>query len=322
MRNSTTRRRTTRFAIAAISATAGAALLATAVPAGAATRTGDTADRAVTVVEKATGTVDIANSTPAPGTPAKAETRTERGLVTVSTPARATGSVTATSEAAGSLALTLPGAKGAEGVKAGAGTVVYPDAASSTDVAVQPTTDGGARALVTLKDAKAPEEQRFGLELPPGAEISGDGEEGFEITKETAEGVHLTLGTIEAPWAKDANGRPVPTGYRLDGTSIVQTVRVDDETAFPVVADPKFTWGIVTGTGYFNKAETKKIANNGALVAMGSWALPPGLNAYVTMHAAAITKVALSAKANKRCIKIKFAAGLFVPGEYSGGYCK
>ncbi len=134
--------------------------------------------------------------------------------------------------------------------------------------------------------------------------------------------MYLPVATIEAPWAKDANGESVPTSYKLDGNDIVQTVETNDKTAFPVVADPKFTWGWVTGTAYFKKSETKKIANNGALAAMGSWALPPGLNAYVGMHAAAITKVATSAKNNKRCIKIKFAGGLFVPGEYSGGYCK
>jgi hypothetical protein len=305
-----------------VSTIGAAALIFGTVPAAFASDTPSPAERTAAVIEKATGTADIAASADAPGTPAKAVIHTENGQVTVNTPSQATGSVTASSEVSGTLGLALPGTEGVDGVKAGAGTVVYPNASSSTDIAVQPTTDGGARTLVTLRSGEAPARQSFGLDLPQGAEILENGEGGFEITKETTEGVHLTLGTVEPAWAKDANGNPVATSYKLDGNNIVQTVEVNDKTAFPVVADPKFTWGIVTGTAYFNKGETKKIANNGALVAMGSWALPAGLNAYVTAHAAAITKVANSAKNNKRCIKIKFAAGLFLPGEYSGGYCK
>lgn len=48
----------------------------------------------------------------------------------------------------------------------------------------------------------------------------------------------LILGTFALPWAKDANGKPVATSYRIDGDSIVQTLKFDANTAFPVVADP------------------------------------------------------------------------------------
>ncbi|MDK1475280.1 hypothetical protein QNO07_17960 [Streptomyces sp. 549] len=140
------------------------------------------------------------------------------------------------------------------------------------------------------------------------------------MDRNVGDGVHLTVGAIEAPWARDADGRPVETSYELQGEKLVQTVVPDAETNFPVVADPKFTWGIVTGTAYFNKKETKAVAQNGALVAMGSWALPPGLNAYVSSHAAAITVTANKAHSAKRCLSIKFAAGIFQPRDYKGGY--
>ncbi|MEV0117246.1 hypothetical protein AB0H77_29095 [Streptomyces sp. NPDC050844] len=324
MQNSTHRRQFSRLSIAAASATAGAALFASAIPANADTATPHQAGaaQAAAVVETATGTADIAASTAAPGTPAKAITAMDSAALTVTAPDKANGAIHAADDNGSSFGLTLPGAQAVDGVKAGAGTVVYPNAAAATDIAVQPTKDGGARTLVTLKDSKAPETHRFRLNIPEGADIIEDGQSGFEITREVGEGAHLPVATIDAPWAKDANGEAVPTSYKLDGNDIVQTVETNDNTAFPVVADPKFTWGIVTGTAYFKKSETKKIANNGALVAMGGWALPPGLNGYVSAHAAAITKVAMSAKNNKRCIKIKFAAGLFLPGEYSGGYCK
>lgn len=50
---------------------------------------------------------------------------------------------------------------------------------------------------------------------------------------------------INAPWAKDATGRPVPTSYRLEGDSLIQVVSFSATTAFPVVADPwwnPFSW--------------------------------------------------------------------------------
>lgn len=244
------------------------------------------------------------------------------GQVTVTTPATANGAVTARAKDGGALSLGLPASSDVTGTEAGKGTVVYPNASKSTDLAIQPTTDGGARTLVVLKDANASSTQRFALNLPQGASLIEDEAGGYEITRETADGVHTTIGTIDAPWAKDANGKPVPTRYELEGSSLVQTVDVNKDTAFPVVADPKFTWGIVTGTAYFKKSETKKIAQNGALTAMAAWALPPGLNAYVTMHSAAITATAYKADVAKKCLKLKFAAGLFIPGQYSGGYCK
>lgn len=54
--------------------------------------------------------------------------------------------------------------------------------------------------------------------------------------------VTQTLGEVAAPWAVDADGNPVATEYELDGTTLVQTVKVTPDTTFPVVADPKWYW--------------------------------------------------------------------------------
>lgn len=324
MHNSTHRRQFSKLSLAAVSATVGAALLASAVPANAATATmrSDGAAQAAAVVEAATGTADIAASTAAPGTPAKAVTAADGVALTVTAPEKANGALHAADGSGLSFGLTLPGAQEVAGVKAGAGTVIYPNAAPDTDIAVQPTTDGGARTLVTLKDDKAAETHRFRLNIPQDANITEDGQGGFEITREAAEGIHVPVATIDAPWAKDANGKSVPTSYKMDGHDLVQTIKTGEDTAFPVVADPKRTWGIVTGTAYFNKKETKAIANNGALSGVVSGFLPPGLNIYWGAHAAVITTTALKAKNAKKCIKVKFAAGIFIPGQYSGGNCK
>ncbi|MFI2458196.1 hypothetical protein [Streptomyces sp. NPDC019539] len=309
-------------ALGGISVLTAAALMVSVAPSWADDPQVSQATQAAAVVEKATGTEDLADSAPVKGGATQAAVFTDDGRITVTAPSAATGQVTSTAPDGSVVSIGLPATSDVRGAEAGAGTVVYPNASKSTDLAVQPTTDGGVRALVTLKDRSASTTQRFTIDVPNGASLHEDGRGGYEITNESTDGVHTVIASVAAPWAKDANGKPVATRYTLDGDQLVQTIDVNDHTAFPVVADPKFTWGIVTGTAYFNRTETRRIAQNGAITAMAAWALPPGLNAYVSMHSAAITVTANKAYATKRCIKIKFAAGLFIPDQYSGGYCK
>lgn len=56
------------------------------------------------------------------------------------------------------------------------------------------------------------------------------------------------IGTIDAPWAVDANGQPVETAYSIEGHTLVQTVEIQADTAFPVIADPSFSWWAEKGT--------------------------------------------------------------------------
>lgn len=168
MPNSTHRRKLSKLTVAAVSTTVGAALFASAIPANAAATHPGNAQQAAAVVEAATGTADIASSAAAPGTPAMAVTATEDGAVTVTAPDKANGAINAATDTGSSFGPTLPGAHDVSGVRAGAGTVVYPNASATTDIAVQPTKDGGARTLVTLKDANAPRRTASGSASPRG----------------------------------------------------------------------------------------------------------------------------------------------------------
>lgn len=243
----TSRRKSSRLTAATVAVTAAAALLASAIPANAQAGTSrpGNAEQAAAVVEKATGTADIASSAAAPGAPlTRTVTTTEGSAVTVTAPDTATGTLKVATDSGSSLGLTLPGAKDVEGVKAGVGTVVYPDAAPHTDLAVQHTTDGGARTLVTLKDAKASTSQRFKLDLPEGTKAVSNGEGGYDLVRQTQGGEPApVVGSIDAPWAKDANGKKVPTAYKLDGNALIQTIETNETTAFPVVADPTVSYG-------------------------------------------------------------------------------
>ncbi|GGY04418.1 hypothetical protein [Streptomyces hiroshimensis] len=315
----TARRSPVRSVISGLSLATALALLGAAAPAYADGSSTGKAVHAASVVEKATGTGDVAPSVSSPEAAAKATTGTAAGSVTVVAPRASTGDVKATASDGSSLGLKLTGTKDVTGVKAGSGTVVYSEVAKSTDLAVQPTTDGGARTLVTLKDGSASTEQRFAVNLPEGARLIPDGNGGYGVIKSADGGATMTVGAIEAPWAKDAHGKPVATSYKLDGNQLVQHVEINKGTAFPVVADPKITWGNVTGTAYFTKSETKNIAIYGATAALSVGLLPPPLNVLYQVNAALVTAKAAEARSDDYCLKIKFAAGIFVPGVYSNG---
>ncbi|MEU8436279.1 hypothetical protein AB0F18_25925 [Streptomyces sp. NPDC029216] len=128
-------------------------------------------------------------------------------------------------DAASTVGIALSPSRDAAGIPTANGTVIYPGAAGTGSLAAQALDDGGIRLLVTLDNAQAPTEYRFRLDLPEGATLVRQGE---------------TIGAFEAPWAKDAHGAPVPTAYRIEGTTLVQSITVTERTAFPLVADP--TW--------------------------------------------------------------------------------
>ncbi|MFB8122446.1 hypothetical protein ACFVG1_21555 [Streptomyces bacillaris] len=308
-----------------------AALLTTALAAGTVApavaadggRAAGAVAQAAATVQKATGTKDVVADS-ATG----AVTATERGLVTVTTPASAGGRVTVAASDGSAVTMTLPAAVDAAGATSAAGTTVYPNAAAHTDLATQATVDGGARALVTLKNAAAPTIQRFDLGLPAGATLIADGAGGYDIVTSANGAGAATRGHVDAPWAKDANGNSVPTIYSLDGNTLVQTIETGPDTAYPVVADPHYTWGIITGTVYFNKKETKLLALGGTVV---SWIPNPA----AVVGGRSLAAIAGAAVAADKCVKIKVNPGLapLSPGAavsgsgyYSGksgdGYCK
>ncbi|MFE4577909.1 hypothetical protein [Streptomyces chartreusis] len=293
------------------------AMLSTASPALAKTASTTTA-KAASVVERATRTGDLALSTATPDSAARAVTSTESGSVTVTAPTDSLGYVESTAGDGTKFRLDLPETKKVNGVKAGAGTIVYEDAAESTDLAVQPTADGGARTLVTLKDNAAPDEYRFGLDLPSGTELLEDGQGGYLITRTGSKGA-VVVGSIDAPWAKDATGKAVPTAYRIEGGSLVQKVTTTDATAFPVVADPKVSvgWNVYIK---FSKAEVKalksKVAHADTSVAMCGLLVNPVASVGCAVLGGTVIKkiqgVWAYAAAHGRCVELKLTyTGIF-----------
>ena len=214
------------------------------------------------------------------------------------------------------LGLQLPGDRGTRGALSQDGTVVYEDPLLSTHVTARADLEGVQASLV-IEDAMAPSTFRFPVELPSGYALTLDTTGVVRITD--ANGV--VAASFEAPWAVDASGAAVPTSYSVEGTTLVQHV-AHAGAADPVVADPKFTWGWVTGTVYFSRRETNVIASGGT-GATGLLALATGVGAAaVGVYASYATYV----YNQNHCLKIKITAWGPVPGEYwgndAGGYCR
>ena len=155
----------------------------------------------------------------------------------------------------GSLTIDLPGAGDANpAVRVNAGTAIYPSDGSYA-TAVQATPDGGVRALVIIDNADAPTEYRFPMAGATHLTANPDG--GLTVWNGTT-----IVATVAAPWATDANRAPVTTRYRIDGTTIIQTVH-HHGAAYPIVADPAFRedCGWVTCSVYLSRSTTRSIAD-------------------------------------------------------------
>jgi hypothetical protein len=171
-----------------------------------------------------------------------------------------------------------------------------------TAAVIQPTEEG-VRALTVIADADAPREFSYEV-LVDGdpAQLVIDGTGGVTIAAPGRQ----SEAYIQPPWAQAADGRSVPTSYRVNGSTLTQQVLHDEDTAFPVVADPK-TCGWTTCTYYFGKAATRDIANGGAgLSACGAIALLglPGkiLGAICAVNGAAVVVQANRAVNRKMCL--------------------
>lgn len=129
----------------------------------------------------------------------------------------------------------LPNAENAaEGELLGNGIVTYENGDGSTTVPIIKD-DGSLQIATVIADPSAPARYEYPLSLPVGSSARLELESGAVLLL----GADGTLLAAVAPaWAKDANGGPVETHYEVNGSVLVQVIRHDDETIFPVVADP------------------------------------------------------------------------------------
>ena len=140
------------------------------------------------------------------------------------------------------------------------GTIIYHGTDNGADAAVQTLTDGSVRIQTITPNADGP--HSFTYRFGEGITLV-EGEDGtIELVQQIADQTEAVVGTVDQPWAVDANGRSLNTEYAIEGSVLVQTIDTDAATAYPIVADPQ----IRPGNGMyvrFSKSETRTIANNG-----------------------------------------------------------
>ena len=115
------------------------------------------------------------------------------------------------------------------------------------------------------------------------------------------------LAGVDAPWAVDAAGAPVPTSYTVEGSSLVQHLEYAPSTVFPVVADPKFTSFPGYWTATFNRSESATVVGTvAACAALLSKSPVPALRA-LTVACGALAAFSGAQLAGGKCVKVHVA---------------
>lgn len=104
------------------------------------------------------------------------------------------------------------------------------DGSATVPVVLQ---DGSVQINTVIASADAPTRYKYDLGLPEGA--SATEVDGIVLLRDQDGSF---LGGLAPAWAKDAEGREVPTRYELQGSSVTQVVEHDANFTYPVVADP------------------------------------------------------------------------------------
>jgi RHS repeat-associated protein len=119
----------------------------------------------------------------------------------------------------------------------------YPNTATDQDTLVTPSPTG-VELFTQLRSPDAPEAQVLEFDLPAGAELRATDDGGAEVMRGDER-----LVRIFKPAAADADGRPVPTSYSVDGNRLtVHAEHRGGDYAYPILVDPLLEdWGSRSG---------------------------------------------------------------------------
>jgi hypothetical protein len=123
-----------------------------------------------------------------------------------------------------------------EGTEVVTGVVAYA-AESNFSNAVQANEDGSVRMTTIIDNPNAPTEYEYQVYLPEGGRLELTEEGGVIVYNQLDEPVSM----VNAPWAKDAEGKNVATHFEIRDNVLIQVVMHDVEgVVYPVTADPVF----------------------------------------------------------------------------------
>jgi hypothetical protein len=118
----------------------------------------------------------------------------------------------------------------------------YADAGGQdVDLVVMPT-PSGVESFAQIRSVDAPEEVRMGFDLPAGTQlraVGGAADGALEVVRGGE-----VIATVTRPMAVDAQQRPVPVQYRVEGNDLVMTVEHrSGDFAMPIMLDPSVVYG-------------------------------------------------------------------------------
>ncbi|MCH6471156.1 hypothetical protein [Sinomonas terrae] len=166
------------------------------------------------------------------------------------------------------VSIGLPHAEGSGGGELLDGAIAFPSSKRSSNAVIP--TQVGVQMLTSITSIDAPTRYAYEIELGEGQrlELADKG-----VVVVNADGsIRAAAG---AAWAKDANGRDIPTKYEVSGRMLTQVVDHANAAgiAYPVVADPFWLapWVVrcLMGIG-LNSAQITRIAQSGSAWAIAS----------------------------------------------------
>jgi hypothetical protein len=135
----------------------------------------------------------------------------------------------------------------------------YPSVLPDTDL-LAAGNSFGAELFDLLRSKESPEDLRFEIGLPEGAELRSDERGGAEVLRE---GERLTL--IPKPYAVDAQGTEIPVQMEVEGGSLqVHVAHREGDYAYPVLLDPIVEDWVNQGQNWYG-------GSNWAALSNGAW---------------------------------------------------
>jgi len=115
----------------------------------------------------------------------------------------------------------------------------YADAGGQDiDLIVMPT-PSGVESFAQIRSVDAPERVRMPFDLPAGAKVRNAAEGALEIVRGEE-----VIASVTRPSAVDAQQRPVPVEYRIEGDDLVMDVKHHSgDFAMPIMLDPSVAYG-------------------------------------------------------------------------------
>ncbi|MDR0960102.1 MAG: DUF2599 domain-containing protein [Propionibacteriaceae bacterium] len=173
----------------------------------------------------------------------------ETSVTDSSLPENPTDPITLESASGIEISLSLPHSEtSSEALPVSSGILSYDNNQFKTVPVVKD--DGSVQVNTIINSPEAPDRYPYNVSIPDDGtpSIGKNGEVVF--TSSTGQ----FLGGITPPWAKDANGKSLPTWYEIEGYQITQVVDHSGlDVAYPVVADPWLGVDLFSYTGYNRK---------------------------------------------------------------------